>query len=87
MASAQRTTIVKNSGTRLTARSAHRWRNSSLWFFFIIMLRRKGEIRAITTTPHTADGSQPMPVGVSRRVSKGKRNINERMMTATVRVE
>ena len=45
-----RMTIVATNGARLPRLSFHRVTNSTEWFFFIMMARKKGAINKIVTT-------------------------------------
>ena len=56
-----RTRMVKSRGRWLSLLSAHNRLNSSLWFFFITMARRKGDMARMVSVPHTALAVQCQP--------------------------
>ena len=49
------TKMVNTSGGRFMRSSVQRARNSSLWFFFITMALRKGDMSRMVSTAHSAD--------------------------------
>ena len=80
---ASRTTTVNMSGNRLRRFSVHSALNSSLWFFFTTMARRKGEMSEIVTSPHTR---LPQNRGNSL-LTKGRKKVSITAMTAAERME
>ncbi len=74
--------MVKRRGRRLSLLSSHRARNSSLWFFFMIIDRRKGEISDTVSNPHTPFAHQ---WGRSCR-TKGRKKVSIMKITAMERI-
>ena len=73
---------VNTSGNLLTMLSVHSVRNSSLWFFFIMIALRKGAIRKTVASPQTAF---PVQWHSSCRHT-GSTKVNIRNMQATDRM-
>ena len=80
---ATRNTTVETSGPRLTRLSFHKVINSTEWFFFTIMARKKGDMHKIVKTA-PANGPQ-IPGKCSR--SKGTTKRNERVITEILTME
>ena len=81
------TTMVKSSGMRLMLLSTHRRFHSGLWFFFITMARRKGEISTTVSRPVRALAYQCNCQPGSRLRISGSTKVNIMAMVAAERME
>ena len=66
--------MVTMSGRRLRRLSLHSALNSSLWFFFITMALRKGDMSSTVARPQIPFAHQCMP-GITLRMN-GRKNVN-----------
>ena len=83
----KRTNTVKSSGTRLMLLSTQRRFHSALWFFFITMARRNGEMNRTVSRPVMALAYQWRCQPGSRLRISGSTKVNIRAMTAAERIE
>ena len=83
----KRTNTVKSSGTRLMLLSTQRRFHSALWFFFITMARRKGEISTTVSRPVRALAYQCNCQPGSRLRISGSTKVNIMAMVAAERME
>ena len=80
-----RTRMVTMSGIWLRRLSLQSALNSSLWFFFMTMARRNGEMKRTVVKAQMPFAHQCMP-GMMLR-TKGRKNMNITAMEAEERIE
>ena len=85
MAMTARTIMVNISGKRFILLSCHSAMNSLLWFFFIIMARRKGDMTNTVRRPHMPFAHQCMPGIIF--LMNGRKNVNMSTMHAVESME
>lgn len=83
MASNTRSMIVASKGARFPRLSFHKVTNSTEWFFFIIMARKKGAMQSIMTN---AANSEPQMPGSQLR-HNGTNNLKATATIATLTIE
>ena len=86
-ATATRARTVKVRGRRLRRLSVHSALNSSLWFFFITMERRKGEMSATVSTPVMPLAHQCSSHPGSSRRMNGRKVVSMTAVTAAESME